>query len=379
MNKALCLVAAVAVSTSAVSTTFATDLHLTVRVTTPMPVAGGATVDYEVTGLLSDTLNEGLALFGYDVTFAGGPLTQMSSSLAIRDNCDTPGGITNPAGFGGTTTVFGREGELVQVGCGQNTIKNFVDNAPFPISSTIMTLLGHTEIVLATGTLTAPVGEGDYPLTLTSGFANVIIQGETGLGTHWATESVGTVTFTNAVVTVGGNAGLLSSDPACGVSWPRSANNFAFLEFDADLPAPAAGQVQIRELLADGAFGADLSTGFTISIENNGGGLPRVLTIRENGTQLVDRKWYAVTDNGWTGVAAFEVDIVHLIGDEDGNGRVLSSDVVNINSSISFTLVTDSRRDIDGNNRVLSADVVDANGRIQFATVPKPTGHLCAP
>lgn len=178
---------------------------------------------------------------------------------------------------------------------------------------------------------------------------------------------------------VAANAVLVSSDPACGISWPRSANNFAKLEFSKDLVLPGAGQVQIRELLAAGAFGADLSANFTFSIVNNGGGQPRVLRIVENGTQLTDRRWYGISDNGWAGVDPFEVDIVHLIGDADGNGRVLGLDVSLINSQISPLPQPDKRTDIDGNGRVLGLDFSLANSKISPLAVTKPTGHSCSP
>jgi hypothetical protein len=151
------------------------------------------------------------------------------------------------------------------------------------------------------------------------------------------------------------------------------------LTFDKDLVLPAAGQVQLRELLAAGAFAADLSGSFTFSIVNNGSGQPRILRIVENGTVLTDRKWYAITNNGWVGVAAFKVDIVHLTGDADGNGRTLGADASLINSQISPLLQPDKRTDIDGNGRVLGADFSLANSKISPLAVTKPTGHTCSP
>jgi hypothetical protein len=62
---------------------------------------------------------------------------------------------------------------LVQCGGGQNTINNTVANAPFPIGA-VVTHLGHTEIVVAEGSLTAPGGEGTYTLSISGIFANAI-------------------------------------------------------------------------------------------------------------------------------------------------------------------------------------------------------------
>jgi len=239
--------------------------------------------------------------------------------------------------------------------------------------------------------VTMPSADGPFVLdVLNAAEANVDKGGQLRYGfslagtepiTRWSANG-GQVTGGTSTFVVGGGGGaaaLVSSDPACGVSWPRSANNFAMLTFDGDLTAPGAGEVEIRELLAAGAFGADLSANFTFSIVNDGGGLPRILRVVENGTQLTDRKWYAITDNGWTGVDAFKVDIVHLIGDADGNGRVLGADAGLINSRISPLPQVDSRMDTDGSGRVLGADVGLANSKISPLAVPKPSGHACLP
>ena len=363
------------------STAMATNVNLRVQGPNGEPtvnVAPGGIVSYRVVAELSDNLNEGLALVGFSLDYTGGAIGQQGNTpnSAPMMNFVMDAGITNPAGFGGT--MIG--GELIQCGGAQNTIKNTVANAPFPIGTVITGIasFGAPAVVL-TGSFTKPAGPGDFQLVAFDVFANVITDGETG-EVFWATQAAGVGTITNLTITGGVDANLvLPTNPACGVSWPRSANNFAFLEFDADLAAPLAGQVQIRELLAGGTFGADLSANFTFSIQNNGAAFPRVLTIRETGTRLADRKWYAITNNGWAGVAAFKVDIVHLIGDADGNGRTLGADASLINSQISPLLQPDKRTDIDGNGRVLGADFSLANSKISPLAVTKPTGHTCSP
>jgi len=237
--------------------------------------------------------------------------------------------------------------------------------------------------------VTMPLASGSYKLDLINAAeANADKGGQVryGFSLGGTTETItawkangGQVTGGTYTFVVGGDAILNASDPACGVSWPRSANNFAKLTFDKDLVLPAAGQVQIRGLVAGGGFEADLSGNFTFSIVNDGSGQPRILRIVENGTQLTDRKWYAITNNGWAGVDAFKVDIVHLVGDADGNGRVLNADVGLINSQISPLLQPDKRTDIDGNGRVLNADVGVANSKISPLAVTKPAGHTCVP
>jgi hypothetical protein len=103
-------------------------------------------------------------------------------------------------------------GELVQVGGGQNTIKNTVDNAPFPIGS-VVTLLGHVQVILAEGSLTAPTAPGTYHLEARNIFANVIKDGETGVP-FWATEFAGVGTVNMLTITVDGGCFVVSSSPS---------------------------------------------------------------------------------------------------------------------------------------------------------------------
>ncbi len=213
MRKLLGLAIAAALSGS---TALATDLNVWVVSDTGfdmVTVPPGATVNYEVRGVLSsDTDNEGLALFGFDLVFDGGALGQaVTPSSGPIASFVIPEGITNPAGFGGTANVPGREGDLVQIGGGQNTINNDIGNAPYPIAEAVVIGLGHTEIVLAAGSLTAPDVEGTYTLSLANLFANVIKQGETEDGTYWAVEEAGVGTIENLMIEVG--CVIVSTDP----------------------------------------------------------------------------------------------------------------------------------------------------------------------
>lgn len=135
-------------------------------------VLPGGTVDYQVLGMLTDTNNQGLALVGWDLACDCGALAQVTAG-AQMGSFVSPDGINNPAGFGGTTDVPGREGELVQCGGGQNTINNTIANAPFPIGAVVVNI-GHTEVVIAEGSLTAPMAEGTYTLAISAIFANAI-------------------------------------------------------------------------------------------------------------------------------------------------------------------------------------------------------------
>lgn len=175
-------------------------------------VAPGGTVAYEIIGLLGDDNNEGLALFGLDLDFDGGPLSQADTptGLPIGD-CDNPmihftlpWGITNPAGYGGTVSG----GDLIQVGGGQNTINNTKDNAPFPIGPVLPGVAqpsGCGPTTLVTGSFTAPLVEGTFLFRIENLFGNVIREGETGVP-FWRTESFVPGSIENLTVLVSASA-----------------------------------------------------------------------------------------------------------------------------------------------------------------------------
>ena len=203
------------------STALATDLNVRVVSDTGLDmvtVPPGETVNYEVRGVLSsDTDNEGLGLFGFDLVFDGGALAQTSTpSSGPIASFVIPDGITNPAGFGGTATVPGREGDLVQVGGGLNTINNVENNAPYPTGG-VVTGIGHTEEVLAAGSLTAPDVEGTYTLSLSNLFANVIKLGESEDGTYWAVEEANVGTIENLTIEVSACMIVSTNPPDCAI------------------------------------------------------------------------------------------------------------------------------------------------------------------
>ena len=172
-------------------------------------------------------------------------------------------------------------------------------------------------------------------------------------------------------------AELQSSLPADGESLWRSQKNTIRLVFDQDVTAPAAGAVAIQEMLEGGTYGSDLSAGFTFTIENDAQLRPRILKIRETGSTLVHRKWYAVANTGsWTGVSPFVVQYVVQVGDANNDGRVLNTDFGVINAAIPiFKAADDDRRDINGDGRVLNTDFGVTNSKIPSFPVPKPSGH----
>ena len=164
-------------------------------------VAGGATVNYKVTGqLTSSTDNEGLALLGFDLDLDGGALPQADTPTANPMlNFTRNAGITNPDGYGGTII----NGDLVQIGGGQNTIKNFAENADFPVG-TVITGVAHSAQEIVRGSFTAPKTPGTYNLQIENVFANVIRDGETG-DPFWKTEAAGVGTISNLTIIVEGS------------------------------------------------------------------------------------------------------------------------------------------------------------------------------
>ena len=144
---------------------------------------------------MSDPNNEGLAGFAFDLSYRGGPLAAPVEPGDELMSFVIPNGITNPPGFGGVMM----EGALVQIGGAQNTIGNEVGDV---LIGTVETGLGHGEVVLATGTVTAPTVQGQYVLVVSNVSSTVIREGE--VGPVWATEPAGVGRITGLTIGVGG-------------------------------------------------------------------------------------------------------------------------------------------------------------------------------
>jgi hypothetical protein len=158
----------------------------------------------------------------------------------------------------------------------------------------------------------------------------------------------------------------------------RSQHNIVRLWFSGDLLLPMTpGQILIREMLPGAVFGPDLSSQFSFTVENDGGGHPRILRIWENGSTLSHRHWYSIANTGgWISVLPFELQYVVQVGDASDDARVLAYDVSVINTGIpTFAAPDDERRDINGDGRILAFDVSVTNSSIPSFPVPKPSGH----
>ena len=129
----------------------------------------GESIDYEVAGELAGDPSEGLAMFAFDLAYSGGSLDQVvpPASGPLLEFV-APLGFNNPEGFGGTQ----RGGDLLQVGGAMNTIANTFAPAP---SGVVATGVGNGgDVVLATGTLTAPAQPGTFEVTISNVFANAL-------------------------------------------------------------------------------------------------------------------------------------------------------------------------------------------------------------
>lgn len=167
-------------------------------------VAPGAAVSWSVTGELSDGNNQGVAMFAFDMAFDGGPLLPADApGTQPMLNFAMPLGVSNPAGFGGTSVVGG----LQQVGGAQNTIVNVF--APFPTGNVMTGVAAQgAPQELASGTLAAPMQVGTYTLSLSNVMANAIRTGATG-DPNWAVDGCGVGSLGSLeVVVVGLTANL---------------------------------------------------------------------------------------------------------------------------------------------------------------------------
>ena len=356
-------------------------------------VAPNGTVNYRIVANLSDATNEGLALIGLSLHYTEGAIGQQANTPSGAVTCGNPmpafvipDGITNPAGFGGT--MIG--GDLIQVGGAQNTINNNISNAPFPIGAVLAGVAKPGtcgQAIIATGSFTRGAGAGPFQLQAFDVFANVIKAGETGVP-FWATEAAGvgavtSLTVSGVVPTVNLVSSLppftgvgVATVPAGGTLW-RSASNTIRFTFSGALPGvPTAGQIEVVELLAGGAFGANLAAnGFTFALESGN----TVLKVVDGGTtDLLHRHWYAIRNTGgWSGVGNFEAQFPVQEGDSTGDNRVLQADVGFIASNVACVTGCgdQNRSDINGDGRVLQADAGLAASRVSSLPVIKPTGH----
>jgi len=200
------------------SSAWATTLNVSVSSggNSSVIVAPGAMVNYQVTGMLSDEVNEGLALVLFDLSFDGGALAPGAApGSAPMSNFVRPLGVTNPNGYGGTAV----SGALVQCGGAQNTIKNTVGNAPFPTGTVIPGVAWPSGplTTLMSGSVTAPMTPGPYTLSVSNVAASVIRDGEDGAGAFWAVDLAPAGTLQHLSIAVS----AVPVDPIVDAAGPR--------------------------------------------------------------------------------------------------------------------------------------------------------------
>lgn len=388
MNKILSALAATALLSGVAN---GTTFNITAERVGAGQINPGDTIDYRIVVQLSEdntnpvTGNEGLALIGFDLSFDGGHLGQADApTTAPMTSFVNNVGVANPAGYGGTIDNSGTFDVLRQVGGAQNTIKNFSNpnNPPYPTGAVTTSVAwpGAPQVVV-TGSLTAP-GVGNYTLTISGARANVIAAGEDGT-VFWATKKALVNVSTDLAIEVVLATYVLSTpdssqpgDQTLHETLWRTQKNVIRFVFDTDISLPGAGNVEIRELQDAGAYGPDLSASFAFTVENDGGGDPRILRIADTGSTIAHQEWYAITNNGWSGVEPFERHYASDHGDATGDGLVQFADMAFVNSQINQPVADDQdRHDVNGDNLIQFADLAAVNATINQHASPKPSGH----
>jgi len=336
------------------STTFTVELAATSSTT----VGLGNSVSYQITGVLSDDGNLGLAAFGVDLQTNTGLDQPSATEGPSMGSFVKNEGITNPAGYGGTANAD----DLLQIGGGQNTIGNDPNdpNLPaYPGGVVVTGIAVGTPVVLATGSVTAPTTEGAYEVSLANPFASVLVE---DMGAFYRVEaaaaSVGASgSFQIHVVTM---PSVIASDPNADGTLPKTQNNVITLVFDIQIAMPGGSPLNIVELADPNN---DVSASFSYSVDPNDTGDPTGATLKatENGAVLLDQTWYQITPNASLSVTGFTLDVCTLRGDANNSSRVTTADYSEVKAHMGER--TDARYDLNGSARITTADysVVKAN------------------
>jgi len=205
----------------------------------------GQTIEYTITGQLSHSDNEGLAGFSFDLSFTGGDLSPVDVP-ALMQAFTAPEGYNNPAGYGGTVV----NGDLIQVGGGQNTLGYTTGDGPTGTVSTDFARFGSE--VLATGSFT-PTTPGNYSFAITNVNATTINPGETGPTWRCEPTEEGTIGFLSVMVL---DCPDLDGDGVC-VMFDQCSGFDDNIDTDGD----------------DVADGCDMCPGFDDNIDTDGDGV----------------------------------------------------------------------------------------------------------
>ena len=149
-------------------------------------------------------------------------------------------------------------------------------------------------------------------------------------------------------------------EPAADGTLSKQQNNVIELVFDGPVALPVGTPLVIEPL----AGGANVAAQFAYALATTSVGDDTLRAV-EAGAVLTDQTWYRITPAAELMVQPFAHDVCTLIGDANGDGRVMALDLGGIWAHEGQT--TDSRYDIDGNGVIAYDDLVAAwshNGNV---------------
>ncbi|MHC4697760.1 MAG: myxococcus cysteine-rich repeat containing protein [Planctomycetota bacterium] len=343
-------------------------LVATLQVTMPSPEGG----PYPLDCMNSDEANPDLcAAFSYGYGCGG-------TCNALHPDADHP--ITflraNTTGLTGGTYAFYVVGEVTPPVCGDGLVEapegcDDGGTAPDDGCSATCTVEAGWDCVGEPSVCTEICGDGlivgvegcDDTNTNPDDGCSAICTVEDG----W--ECVGEPSVCTEVVCPGPDAALVASDPSNGKLW-RSKKNIVRITFDADVTAPAPGQIEIVECISGAPAceeGPDQSGFFDISVENDPVN-PRILRLQDTDLDatvghLKHEAWYKVRNIAtWPCVEDFDLRFVVLYGNADGSLFVDNTDLSVISANFGFYFGQDAVVwDINGDMFVDNQDMSIAN------------------
>jgi hypothetical protein len=149
------------------------------------PETTSADITWTVTATVSTGDNFGLALISTDLVQdpANAALFDLSPALGVptgMDNFSRPAGITNPpetdpiTGYMGVLRGPDGQKNVIQIGGAQNTFgATLPPETGMAQSDTVVTGVGHTAQIIATGEITLPA-QGTYTFSLANPIANLL-------------------------------------------------------------------------------------------------------------------------------------------------------------------------------------------------------------
>ncbi len=222
-------------------------------------VGCGPAVEVNIQGRIQNATDFGLSLWSADLTdwpFGGQDITTLilDSPGGDIDQFKRNLGLTNPSGYGGTPI----DGDLVQIGGGQNTIGN-TGPTLFPVGTVVTNIANGSEwVTLATGTIDTNFQLADLQINIESAFASTLA---TGVGPVYA------VNPADVVIVGPGLTVWLPGAPDFGFTDVYSVAhhdpNGSFPGGQLAIPIDPSDNAEIKDLIEPRQFGA---TGSNIAI-----------------------------------------------------------------------------------------------------------------